>query len=126
MTTATKYNRAELLQLALDGKVTKGDKFKDERGNTATYNGFEFIWDADGKSLLLFVHEREHFTPVLVDREVTITLKQSEINSLRILSGGNSFHELQQKKARYSHPWAIVEDGNKYEEMFDKLEKEVR
>ncbi|MGE2643721.1 hypothetical protein ACQH7H_24250, partial [Escherichia coli] len=70
MTTTTKYNRAELLQLALDGKVKKGDKFKDERGWDVTFDGMIFKWET-GSSLTASVHPNEHFTPVFVDKEVT-------------------------------------------------------
>ncbi|PGM50830.1 hypothetical protein [Bacillus thuringiensis] len=126
MTTLTKkMNRAELLQMAIDGKVTKGDKFKDERGWDVTFDGMIFKWES-GSSLTASVHPNEHFIPVFVDKDVTITLKQSEINSLRTLVGDESVSGLQRKKDQYSHPFEIITSNTKYREMFDKLEKEVR
>lgn len=113
MTTTTKFNRAELLQLALDGKVKAGDKFKDERGWEVTYDRMMFRWES-GSHLMVSVHPNEHFTPVFVDKEVTITLKQSEINSLRTLVGDESVGGLKRKKEQYSHPFEIIEDNVQY------------
>lgn len=126
MTTLTKkLNRAELLQLGLNGNVKAGDKFKDERGDVITFTGSEFVWDS-GTALKLMVHGNEYFTPVFVDEDVTITLKQSEINSIRVLVGDETISGLQRKKDQYSHPFEIVKNSGKYNDMFDKLQKVAR
>ncbi|PEM65316.1 hypothetical protein CN613_25570 [Bacillus pseudomycoides] len=117
MTVTTKYNRAELLQLALDGKVKRGDKFKDERGTEVTFDGLEFVWK-DGGSLKLFVHTNEHFTPVVEDKEVTITLKQSEVNALRLVLGKSSYSSTERSAERLS---LSIPESRDYQRLYEKL-----
>lgn len=121
-----KLNRAELLQMALEGKVKKGDKFKDELDNTVEYSGCEFIWKHDHKSLTLFVHPTEYFTPVVVDKEVTITLKQSELNTLRVLTGGDTINTVLERNKSYGHSFRTITTGDEYGELFGKLNALVK
>ncbi|MBE7117320.1 hypothetical protein FT641_27095 [Bacillus paranthracis] len=86
-TTTKKLNRAELLQMAIDGKVKRGEKFKDERGDIAVYGNRTFTWEQTGVELRLTSYGDEHFTPVVEDKEVMVRLKQSEINDLAITLG---------------------------------------
>ncbi|NRQ71998.1 hypothetical protein HQK17_28165 [Bacillus cereus] len=87
MQTTTKLNRAELLQMALEGKIQRGDKFKDERGDVVVYGNRVFTWEETGVELKLASYGNEHFTPVIEDKEVMIRLKQSEINDIAIVLG---------------------------------------
>ncbi|PGZ29555.1 hypothetical protein COE50_22335 [Bacillus anthracis] len=118
--TTTKLNRAELLQMALDGKVTRGDKFKDERGDIITFDGTEFVWGTSGNTLKLMVHNREHFTPVFVDKEVTITLKQSEINDLALTLGRSVYSMIRDEASRRG---IEIPSGTAHTALYNKFDE---
>lgn len=116
--TTTKVNRAELLQMAIDGKVKRGDKFKDERGWEVTFDGTVFRWES-GSTLTASVHPNEHFTPVFVDREVTITLKQSEINAIGLALGHSVYGRVRDEAQRRN---LTIPSGSGHSALFVKLD----
>lgn len=116
--TTKTYNRAELLQLALDGKVKKGDKFKDEAGSTVTFDGLTFNWN-DGMALKLMLHKHETFTPVIVDNDVTITLKQSEINDLAATLGLSVHFDVKEEMKRQGV--TLTTTGSQHTALFHRF-----
>ncbi len=114
----TKLNRAGLLQLALDGKVKAGDKFKDERGDVVTFTGSEFTW-RDGMSLKLMVHGNEEFTPVFEDVDVMVRLKQSELNTLYLVLGASIHREVERRAKREG---LTIPSSDKHQDLYTKLQ----
>ncbi|MDF9638813.1 MULTISPECIES: hypothetical protein [Bacillus cereus group] len=119
----TKLNRGDLLSKAIKGEIKEGDQFKKNNGEIVRFDGTRFRW-SDRTIMQLNVMADESFEPYV--EEITVKLTQKEINSIRTLIGDESIFGLKRKKDNYSHPFEIIEEGEAYNKMFEKLNKLVK
>lgn len=123
----TKLNRGELLVKAIKGEIKEGAKFKRvTSGDIVYFDGRRFKWEGVNESVMeMQVYSpTEQFEPYV--EEFTVKLTQLEINSIRTLIGDESVYGLNRKKENYSHPFAVIEDGEAYNKLFEKLNKLVK
>ncbi|MGG3644647.1 hypothetical protein [Bacillus wiedmannii] len=85
-----KMNRGQLLVMAFEGKVKKGDQFKSNTGDIIIFDGHAFVWEDGGQMLRNRVFGNETFTPHTRYYQKCVTLiKHSEVlNNDKVKSWG--------------------------------------
>ncbi|MEC3596916.1 hypothetical protein P4159_05690 [Bacillus thuringiensis] len=75
-----KMNRGQLLVMAFEGKIKKGDQFKSNRGDIIIFDGHAFVWKDGGQMLRNRVFGNETFTP----HTPTVSIDLTEAEALTI------------------------------------------
>ncbi|NRQ71996.1 hypothetical protein HQK17_28155 [Bacillus cereus] len=104
-----KMNRGQLLVLAFEGKIKKGDQFKSNTGDIIIFNGHAFVWEDGGQMLRSRMFPLETFEKYVPT--VSIDLTQPEVNTLRVLTGATGVSDLEEKNRRHGRQYEIVNDG---------------
>ncbi|NRQ71997.1 hypothetical protein HQK17_28160 [Bacillus cereus] len=119
------FNRGQLLDKAFKGEIKAGDKFRRiPSGDVVTFEGRRFKWNDNSTMEMNVFNKLELFEKH--EEKHTIVLTQKEVNSIRTLIGDDTIYGLKRKKEQYSHPFEVIEDGEEYNQMFEKLEKLVK
>ncbi|MBE7117318.1 hypothetical protein FT641_27085 [Bacillus paranthracis] len=105
-----KFNRGQLLVMAFEGKIKKGDQFKSNTGDIIIFNGHAFVWEDGGQMLRSRMFPLETFERYVPT--VSIDLTQKEVNTLAVLTGATGVSDLTQshKLSRFRTN-EVVSDG---------------